>query len=392
VSHRAGAPAALAQRLGLTVAMDPSLLGALDLLARGALVALLLMLTLTLWRERPAVLAAQAGGLLALGLALAAVGNAPALASQGTPLARSPWVGLANGNALLFALFARALFDDAARWRVWHGLAWGTLVVLAAARCAGVWSGGPATSLVAELLRWAPLVCVAWAVTAALAHWRDDLVERRRRLRWFVVVAGSAYTLGMLVVRWSSPQGVLSAWWAGVDSAALLAIVAALAASLLQLRPSELFAPPPARRAVELAVPAMATDPATPEPPAAVDPTEQADQVLAEALQTLMATERPHRSEGLTLAALAGRLAVPEYRLRRVINQRLGHRNFSAFANGYRLADAKAALADPTRRGLPVLTIALDAGFQSIGPFNRAFKADTGLTPTEFRQQALAET
>ena len=37
-----------------------------------------------------------------------------------------------------------------------------------------------------------------------------------------------------------------------------------------------------------------------------------------------------------------------------------------------------------------MLTIAMDAGFQSIGPFNRAFKADTGLTPTEFRRDALA--
>jgi AraC-like DNA-binding protein len=36
-----------------------------------------------------------------------------------------------------------------------------------------------------------------------------------------------------------------------------------------------------------------------------------------------------------------------------------------------------------------VLTIAMDAGFQSIGPFNRAFKAETGLTPTEFRPNAL---
>jgi AraC-like DNA-binding protein len=37
-----------------------------------------------------------------------------------------------------------------------------------------------------------------------------------------------------------------------------------------------------------------------------------------------------------------------------------------------------------------VLTIAMDAGFQSIGPFNRAFKAETGMTPTEFRREALS--
>jgi AraC-like DNA-binding protein len=35
---------------------------------------------------------------------------------------------------------------------------------------------------------------------------------------------------------------------------------------------------------------------------------------------------------------------------------------------------------------VPILTIALDAGFGSIGPFNRAFKAHTGLTPSEYRR------
>ena len=48
-----------------------------------------------------------------------------------------------------------------------------------------------------------------------------------------------------------------------------------------------------------------------------------------------------------------------------------------------------AALADPTQAEVPVLTIALDAGFGSIGPFNRAFKAYAGLTPTEYRRAHL---
>jgi AraC-like DNA-binding protein len=104
-----------------------------------------------------------------------------------------------------------------------------------------------------------------------------------------------------------------------------------------------------------------------------------------------MAVERAYRDEDLSLASLAARLSVPEYRLRRLINQRLGHRNFNAFVNGYRLADASAALADPRQRELPVLSIALEAGFQSIGPFNRAFKATTGRTPTEFRREKLAD-
>jgi AraC-like DNA-binding protein len=73
-----------------------------------------------------------------------------------------------------------------------------------------------------------------------------------------------------------------------------------------------------------------------------------------------------------------------------VINEGLGHRNFHTFLNRYRIDEAKAALSDLSQRDVPVLTIAMDAGFQSIGPFNRAFKADTGITPTEFRRDALA--
>jgi AraC-like DNA-binding protein len=72
--------------------------------------------------------------------------------------------------------------------------------------------------------------------------------------------------------------------------------------------------------------------------------------------------------------------------LRRLINQRLGYRNFNAFLNNHRIEEAKAALADPAQAAVPVITIAMDAGFQSLGPFNRAFKAMTGVTPSEYRK------
>ncbi|WP_409334221.1 helix-turn-helix domain-containing protein [Bradyrhizobium manausense] len=103
-----------------------------------------------------------------------------------------------------------------------------------------------------------------------------------------------------------------------------------------------------------------------------------------------MSVERTYRQEGLAIGALAARLGVPEHRLRQAINEGLGYRNFNAFLNHYRIADARLALADAEQREVPILTIAMDAGFQSIGPFNRAFKAETGLTPTEFRREALS--
>ena len=89
----------------------------------------------------------------------------------------------------------------------------------------------------------------------------------------------------------------------------------------------------------------------------------------------------------LTIASLASLLKIPEYRLRRLINAKLGYRNFNQMLHAYRIADAAAALADPDKRHLPILTIALTAGYQSINPFNRAFKESKGVTPSAFRAQ-----
>jgi len=102
-----------------------------------------------------------------------------------------------------------------------------------------------------------------------------------------------------------------------------------------------------------------------------------------------MTVDRAHRQDGLTIGSLANQVGLPEYRLRRLINQALGYRNFNSFVNRYRIAEVRTALADPSQADVPVLTIALDAGFSSLGPFNRAFKAETGVTPSEYRRLTL---
>lgn len=93
--------------------------------------------------------------------------------------------------------------------------------------------------------------------------------------------------------------------------------------------------------------------------------------------------------QGLTISRLAEKAMVPEHRLRRLINQHMGFRNFSDFLNHHRIEAAKGRLADTQERHTPVLTIAMDLGYGSLGPFNRAFKERTGLTPTEFRRGFL---
>ena len=99
-------------------------------------------------------------------------------------------------------------------------------------------------------------------------------------------------------------------------------------------------------------------------------------------LNRAMTEQRLYRREGLTLGALAEQLGMGEAALRTLINQQLGYRNFNDFLHHYRIQEAAARLAS---EDLPILTIALECGYGSIGPFNRAFRQRMGMTPSEYR-------
>ena len=374
----------------------PQALTLFDAVLRGMLLAVLLLLAALLWRDRPGVAAARVGVAMCLGLCVQVVASVP-LVEAGVPcLWQAPLVGVSVANATLFWLFVKALFDDDFAFRGWHAGVWFAVAGLAGLNCAA--HGGDIAALVplAPITRVAqrgvPLLFAILAMVAAAAQWRADLVEGRRRLRVFIVVTGVIYTLVMLAARLASSTGRLSTTTAEIDVVLLLFMLGVVAWQMLQLGPTDLF--PAARPNAPSAAahrPGAVDAAAAPQVPVEATPPDPAEERLGLSLQRLMSVERAYRDEDLSVASLATRLAVPEYRLRRLINQRLGHRNFNAYVNGLRLEEAFDALADPQRRELPVLTIALDAGFQSIGPFNRAFKAATGVTPTEFRREKLAD-
>ncbi len=356
-----------------------------DAALRGMLAALLLLVAAVLWRDRRDSTAGRTGIALLLGQVVQTFSAMPWVEANLAFAAQAPLIAVSVDNVVLFWLFVRALFDDEFVLRPRHALAWAGVAALSLLNCAlaagegfEAWRG-----LTLGVQRAVPIVFAVLAAQAAAAHWRVDLIEPRRRLRGFIVATGVAYTLAMLAARLLSPDGRLSPALALIDALAMLGIVAVSAWQLLRLGVEELF---------PLPAPAPNVPVPTPTAVEAANAPDPADDRLAAALQRAMEVEHAYREEEVSLARLAARLGVPEYRLRRVINGRFGHRNFNAYVNGYRLAEATAALADPARRERPVLSIALDSGFQSIGPFNRAFKAATGLTPTEFRRQQLAET
>ncbi len=346
------------------------MLSPLDLALVAGTTTLLVLLAALLLRDFRTVAAGRLAAAFALGSAAHAL-----TATIGFAVPVTPWqaalIAVSTANAVVLWLFARALFDDSFQLCRWHLVPWTAVASLSLVNCLVL---APAHSLdpriPASVMTVISLAFVALAVGQTIASWSADLVEERRRLRVFVVVATAIYAavnagLQFLVSGNGAPGAVSTA-----HNAILAAVVIALAGALLRIRGETIFSVFEAPRAV--AVPASEPD--------------IADRKLVDALMRLMADERIYRHDGITIGTLATRLAVPEYKLRRLINQQLGYRNFNVFLNNHRIEEAKAALADPSQAEVPVITIAMDAGFQSLGPFNRAFKATTGVTPTEYRR------
>jgi AraC-like DNA-binding protein len=113
------------------------------------------------------------------------------------------------------------------------------------------------------------------------------------------------------------------------------------------------------------------------------------DPQLNTKLQALMEQQRVYKKEGLTIGVLAELLNEQEYKLRRLINGQLGFRNFNDFLNQYRVNEACEILSDPAQVKKTILEIAYDLGYQSIGPFNKAFKDLKGTTPTAYRKSQV---
>lgn len=113
------------------------------------------------------------------------------------------------------------------------------------------------------------------------------------------------------------------------------------------------------------------------------------DVALGQRIETLFRNESLYLHTELKVADIARHLMEPEYRISRAITAGLGEANFNRLANRYRIDHALALLADPDRSTAPILDIALDSGFASLGPFNRAFKTRTGLTPRQYRNQCV---
>jgi AraC-like DNA-binding protein len=342
----------------------------LDQMARGGAIALLGLWSWILirdhWRDPPARLAVAMNA--AIGCYLIRTAG-----WQGGP----DVVGLifalgASAAPGLFWLFAKAWFNDERQVSALSAGLVALSVLNALVMQLTFRDGGMVNSIAAVLFR---IIMLGFAAAALWEVWRSsegDLVERRRRIRPLLVCVVALYVIVIAVVEFIGPPGLPRGSSKQLVASGSVLAVFGFCAVLLRMRQSDLFG--------AAAVPVAAAKPAH-------SPVEDS---LAARLLPFMVAQKPYRDETMSIARLAALLGEQEYRLRRTINGQLGHRNFSAFLNSYRLAEVKAALADPAQREVPIITIALDAGFGSLGPFNRAFREAEGMTPSEFRARMLA--
>lgn len=338
-----------------------------------------------------------------LGVAAFIVGSARGFVSAagvGAPIVHA----VCNMTAPLVWLLARAWLGRGLVLRPAHGIAVALYGVAMVAADYGRFGWGP-FALNADLAGTLYLAGRALGATAVLAGlWEataagvDDLWEPRRRVRTVFVSVLCAYVVVIAVAELLGRAPTAAMLILGHAALALggfvLATLLLANRSRAWLAASWIAAPttrtgprpcPPVAQSAATGVPteSRASDHAAPvRAPAAPDAQLAA---LAARADAALRDDRLYRMDGLTIGRLASELGVKEYLLRRAINRQLGYRNFSDFLNAYRLQEASQRLVTREFDDLTIVDIALEVGYASIGPFNRAFKAKFGRTPSEFR-------
>jgi AraC-like DNA-binding protein len=347
----------------------------IDAFFRPAAVTLALLTAFLLLRDARSDFRARLG-------ALFGIGTAAYMFCSGAPGgwgAGSLLLPLCIGNSVFFWWFALALLEDDFRLEAVHV---GVLIAVLALGFARVGAHIVERAALGQALAVVHnLIILALDAQVLLLAWRgydNDLLESRRRFRLLFLIGGSLVAVGIAVAEVTLAGRSPAAWMLALQSL-LVSILAASAATWL-------LSASASRLAFQNITTAKRAEPAP-----VLDRQRLIDEALGMALDRAINIDKLYLEQGLTIAALAKRLGVPEHRLRKHINEALGHSNFNAYVNRHRIAAAKAALRDPKLAHLPVLTIALDSGFASLPPFNRAFRTETGQSATGYRSGALAE-
>lgn len=275
-------------------------------------------------------------------------------------------------NSVIVWMFGLSLFKDGFRPGWSH---WGLLGLILAM---GLWRKGyeGAGGIAPFGLEWShQLIAIGMAFNLLWVAWSgraDDLIENRRRFRGYFIVFATVMMVVVSVTELWLQQTRAPIFLQALQAFSVWAFAVVVLLQTARLAPEVLFSP------------IVKAKPGVSGLVSVVDQIAARDLAL---LTTWIEVRDGFFETGLTIRRFANVVGIPEHRLRRLINSNIGFRNFNDFLNHHRIEEAQKRLLDPARARLPILTIAMDLGYGSIGPFNRAFLDRVGQTPSRFRLQ-----
>ena len=109
--------------------------------------------------------------------------------------------------------------------------------------------------------------------------------------------------------------------------------------------------------------------------------TDSFSEELKEQLLMLFKEEKIYKESNISLGILAQRLGTTRHNVSQVINEHFDL-NFFHLVNRYRIEEAKEIFKNDQNRNLNIIDVAYDVGFNNKVTFNKAFKAETNMTPS----------
>ena len=108
---------------------------------------------------------------------------------------------------------------------------------------------------------------------------------------------------------------------------------------------------------------------------------------LKDKLEALMLNQKPHLNSELRLDDLAKLLGASRHHASQIINEYFDT-NFFDFINSHRI-NVAIELLEVKKKEVTLSEVGYLAGFNNTVSFNKAFKKNTGLTPSKYREQLL---
>lgn len=108
--------------------------------------------------------------------------------------------------------------------------------------------------------------------------------------------------------------------------------------------------------------------------------------ILKSRLFEVLEKEKPYLNEDLTLETLAALIPISDKKLSALLNHYV-KTPFYDLINSYRVKEVTTKIIDPAYAHYTLLALGLDSGFKSKSSFNRIFKKETGLTPSQYKKK-----